>query len=145
VAHFPDLLAAGYRSPATAATLSTLATINGDLTFSGAAYAQVYNVNTLSGTIHMSGTSNGIQLRDGNAKLTVNSGGKIHGYGQVFQTFGGATLTINGTLSADVAAQTLALNNSNITGKWHLRGQERRGALDWRTSQRKQCGGARRC
>jgi len=68
------------------------ATINGDLTFSGTAYAQVYNANTLSGTIHMAGTANGIQFRDGNAQLTVNSGGKIHGYGQIFQTFGGAAL-----------------------------------------------------
>ena len=92
------------------------ATINGDLTFGGTAYAQVYNANTLSGTIHMAGTANGIQLRDGNAKLTVNSGGKIQGYGQVFQTFGGATLANNGTVSADIAAQTLALNPSNITG-----------------------------
>ena len=92
------------------------ATINGDLTFNGAAYAQVYNANTLSGTIHMAGTANGIQLRDGNAVLTVNSSGKIHGYGQVFQTFGGATLANSGTISADTAAQTLALNPSSITG-----------------------------
>jgi fibronectin-binding autotransporter adhesin len=92
------------------------ATINGDLTFVGSAYAQVFNANTASGTIHMAGTSNGIQLRDGNALLTIASAGKMQGYGQVFQTFGGATLENKGTISADVAAQTLALNPSNITG-----------------------------
>jgi len=92
------------------------ATINGDLTFGGAAFAQVYNANTLSGTIHMAGTSNGIQLRDGNATLTVTSTGAIRGYGQIFQAFGGATLADNGIISADSAAQTLALNPSNITG-----------------------------
>ena len=92
------------------------ATINGDLTFAGAAYAQVFNANTVSGTIHMAGTSNGIQLRDGNATLTVNSGGAIRGYGAIFQTFGGATLANNGIVSADTAGQTLTLNPSNIGG-----------------------------
>ena len=92
------------------------ATINGDLTFVGSAYAQVFNANTASGTIHMAGTSNGIQLRDGNAVLTIASSGKLQGYGQIFQTFGGATLENKGTISADTAAQTLVLNPSNITG-----------------------------
>jgi hypothetical protein len=92
------------------------ATINGDLTFPGSAYAQVFNANTLSGTIHMAGTGNGIQLRDGNATLTVNSAGAIRGYGAIFQTFGGATLANNGIISADTASQTLTLNPSNITG-----------------------------
>ena len=92
------------------------ATIQGDLTFGAAGYAQVYGANTASGTIHMAGTSNGIQLRDGNAVLTVASGGKVQGYGTVFQTFGGASLENKGTISADTAAQTLALNPSNITG-----------------------------
>ena len=92
------------------------ATINGDLTFNGAAYAQVYNANTVSGTIHMAGTGNGIQLRDGNATLTIGPTGSMQGYGAIFQTFGGATLTNNGTISADTAGQTLTLNPSNITG-----------------------------
>ena len=64
----------------------------------------------------MAGTSNGIQLRDGNAVLNVGAAGAIRGYGQIFQTFGGATVANSGTISADTAATTLALNSSNISG-----------------------------
>ncbi|HEY2883168.1 MAG TPA: hypothetical protein VGJ15_12060, partial [Pirellulales bacterium] len=92
------------------------ASIAADLTFTGAAYAQVFSVNTLDGTIHMAGTSNGIQLHDSNAVLTVNSGGAIRGFGTILQTFGGATLTNNGAVSADTSGQTLTLKPSNITG-----------------------------
>jgi hypothetical protein len=92
----------------------SFATIGADMTFAGGAYAQVFGVNTESGTIHMSGTANGIQLRDGNATLSIDSGGSVRGFGRIFQSFGGANLVNNGTISADVAGQILRIDPSNI-------------------------------
>ena len=96
------------------------ATINGDLTFNGNAYAQVFNSNSVGGTIHMAGTSNGIQLRDGNAMLTISATGKLQGFGTVFETFGGSQLVNNGTIAADSIGHTLALNNSVITNNANI-------------------------
>ena len=52
------------------------ASVGGDLSFPQNAYAQVFGTNSVGGTIAMASTTNGIQLRDGNAFLTINSGGQ---------------------------------------------------------------------
>ncbi|HZZ44938.1 MAG TPA: hypothetical protein VFE58_18515 [Tepidisphaeraceae bacterium] len=92
------------------------ASITGNLTLPQNAYTQIYSSNTVGGTISLSSTSNGIQFHDGNALLTLSPGATLRGYGVTYNNFGGGTLANNGTISADVSAQTLSLNNSNITG-----------------------------
>ena len=37
----------------------------------GVAFAELINSNTISGTIHFSGTSNGIRFHDGNAVMNL--------------------------------------------------------------------------
>jgi hypothetical protein len=106
----------GLSFAANANNIITSATINGDLTFAGGAYAQVFGVNSDSATVHMAGTSNGIQLRDNNAVFGLTATGAIRGYGTVFQAFGGATLSNAGIISADSAGNTLRLATTNITG-----------------------------
>jgi hypothetical protein len=92
------------------------ASISGNLTFNGLGYAQAYNTNQVGGVINMTGVSNGIQLHDGNTSLQLNSGASMHGYGAVYEYFGGGTLINNGTISADTNAQTLTINSTNLTG-----------------------------
>ena len=96
--------------------------VNGNLTFPDGGYAQVYNANTVNGVVAMASNSNGIQLHDGNASLTIGATGELHGYGTVYQVYGGTTLTVNGVASADVGGTTLALNTSNITGNGTFQG-----------------------
>ncbi len=89
------------------------ATLGNDITIAGTGYVQLFNANTISGTIHLASTGNGIQFHDGNAVLNLT--GSLRGYGQTYNFFNGGTLNNSGTLAADVAGQTLSINNSFLT------------------------------
>jgi hypothetical protein len=92
------------------------ASISGNLTFGNSAYSRFYNATQVGGVIAMASTGNGIQLQDGNASLQISLGGLMHGYGNVYEYFGGGTLINNGTASADTNAQTLTLNSTYLNG-----------------------------
>ncbi|HEV2972605.1 MAG TPA: PEP-CTERM sorting domain-containing protein, partial [Pirellulales bacterium] len=112
---FAAATGAGFSFAANGNNYLSNATINGNLTFSGGAYALLFNANTVNGTINMTGTSNGIRFNDGNASLTLGPTAKLHGYGATFNNGGGGRLINNGTIAADAPGQTLALNNTFIT------------------------------
>ena len=90
------------------------ATVNGNLTFSSGAFAEVYNSNSLNnGTATFAGGR--ARLHDGNAVLTIGSLGVVQGYGTLDQNGGGATLTNNGTINAnDSTGQILRITPSTI-------------------------------
>jgi len=89
-------------------------TINGnlDLATNNGAFLRFFNTDTVNGVISLGTTSNGLDLRDGNANLILNGG--LTGYGSVSEDFGGSTLTNNGTVNANVGGQTLSQINSNF-------------------------------
>ena len=89
------------------------ATVNGTLTLGEGGYARVYNANTVNGVIAMSSSpANGLQFNDGNASITLSATGSLRGYGLLQNYNGGGVLTNNGTVSGDVNAQTLYLNQT---------------------------------
>ena len=96
--------------------------INGNLTFGAGAFAEVFNGgNSLdNGTATFAGGR--ARLHDGNAVLTIGSLGVAQGYGTLDQNGGGATLTNNGTINANVNAQTLIVAPSHITGSGTFEG-----------------------
>jgi len=91
------------------------ATVDGTLTFPSGGYAQVYNAISLNGSIAIATTSNGIQLHDGNASLNIAATGSLHGYGNIYQVYGGTTISNAGTIAADTPGQTLAFYNDVFT------------------------------
>jgi fibronectin-binding autotransporter adhesin len=99
------------------------ASISGNLTFGTNAYSQFYNLSVVDGVIAMTDSANGIQLHDGNTYLVINPAASMHGYGNVYEYFGGGTLTNNGTLSADTTSQILTINSTNLTGSGILNAQ----------------------
>ena len=81
------------------------------------AYVRMFNTNTFNGSVSLgAGGANGIHLYDSNANFVLNGG--LTGFGSVVQDNGGATLTNNGTINANSAANplTLALTTYNTTG-----------------------------
>ena len=83
------------------------------LDFGTGAFAQAYNSNTINGLLNMSGGN--VRLYNSAASLTVGATGSIIGYGTVNQLNGGATLTNNGLINANVNGQTLATNLSGFS------------------------------
>jgi hypothetical protein len=112
---FAAATGAGFGFAANGSNRIINATINGNLTFDGGAYALVVGPNAVNGNINMTGASNGIQFNDGNASLTIGSMGNMHGYGATFNNAGGGQLINNGQVSADAAGHTLTLNNTFVT------------------------------
>jgi hypothetical protein len=96
------------------------ATVNGVLTFVGAAYAQLYQTNTFNGSINIATTSNGIQLHDSGSSLNIGAKGQLHGYGSVYQLAGGATVANSGTVAADVPGQTLGFSTDNFSNSGRI-------------------------
>jgi hypothetical protein len=96
----------------------TGATITGnlDLVTNNGAYVKLINSNTFdSGTITLgAGGGDGIHLQDVNASLTVGNNGAIQGSGSITQDGGGATLTNNGTINANVNGNTLIIGLTNF-------------------------------
>ena len=88
--------------------------VNANVTLAGDGFLRVQNANTVNGTINLSTTSNGLNIYDGNATLTLGSGGGLAGFGNVFQSGGGATLTNNGTVNANASGQTLSIGTSSF-------------------------------
>ena len=87
------------------------ATLNVDTALNADAYTRIYGTVTNNNTIHFNSTSNGIQLQDTNANLINN--GTLNGYGNIYQVYGGATLTNNGTVNANSLGDALTLNIDN--------------------------------
>ena len=88
--------------------------VNANVSLAGVGFLRVQNANTVNGTINLSTTSNGLNIYDGNANLTLGSGGGLVGFGSVFQSGSGATLTNNGTVNANTSGQTLGLAITNF-------------------------------
>jgi hypothetical protein len=95
---------------------SATTSANSKLTFKQGAYALLLNSNTVSGSIDLATSSNGLQFYDQNAVLTLTSTATLRGYGATYNYFGGSTLRNDGLISANVPATLLRLGNSNITG-----------------------------
>jgi len=93
------------------------ATVNGnlDLATNKNAFANFAGFNTVNGAITLGTTSNGLQVQDGNATLTLGSAGSLTGSGSVFQGNGGANLINSGTINANNASGTLSLVIDNFT------------------------------
>ncbi len=91
-------------------------TVNGnlDLATNGSAFLRAFGADTVNGAITL-GPTGMLDLRDGNASLTLGSGGSLAGSGTVTQDFSGATLTNSGTVNANIGGQTLNITNSNFT------------------------------
>jgi fibronectin-binding autotransporter adhesin len=87
---------------------------NVDLSSNSSAYVQLYGANTLNGTTTLA-TSNGLQLYNSNASLTIGSNGILQGYGNIYQSYGGGTLINNGAINANSSANTLEISTDNFT------------------------------
>ncbi len=88
--------------------------VNADISLADSGFVRAQGANTVNGTINLSTTSNGLNIYDGNANLTLGSTGKLVGFGSVFQSGGGATLTNNGTVNANTSGQTLGITTTNF-------------------------------
>ena len=94
--------------------LSNTTLNSGQYTFGNGGFAEAYNANTINGLLNMGGGQ--LRLHDSNASLTVGANGSIVGTGTLNQFYGGATLTNNGTVTANVSGQTLNVGLDNIVG-----------------------------
>ena len=89
---------------------------NLDMTTNASAFLNFVNTNMVNGMINLATTSNGLQIQDGNASLTLGSTGGLTGFGSVFQAGGNARLTNNGLLNATGGTLTTALTYFTNTG-----------------------------
>ena len=84
--------------------------VNADLDLSAPnSYVRLVNANTFNGAISLGASGgDGIHLQDGNSTMILGKTGSLSGFGGVVQDGGGATITNNGTINANSAANALA-------------------------------------
>lgn len=100
------------------------ADISGNITLPENSFAAAFNVSTLRGLSSLGAPSPigpppspaTLRLHDGNSRVVVPAGGIFRGAGQVIPFFANGVMEVNGVASANVAAGTLRLAPTFLTG-----------------------------